>query len=153
MMPEAVAGLEQAGWSVVVTDQSGGVRHANPAARKLFGPAVEGTSPQLAATGWPGGQSGVDEFLALAATASPPPALLRLRSKEGKAVACLTSACVLVHEGKPSYVFQMWPAPTDNGQASEEGVLHKQKLDCALQLARTVALDFNNALTSILGHT
>src|ERR1019366_10779507 len=26
-------------------------------------------------------------------------------------------------------------------------------LDCALQLARTVALDFNNALTSILGHT
>jgi two-component system cell cycle sensor histidine kinase/response regulator CckA len=31
--------------------------------------------------------------------------------------------------------------------------LHKQKLDCALQLARTVALDFNNALTSILGHT
>jgi CheY-like chemotaxis protein len=30
---------------------------------------------------------------------------------------------------------------------------HKQKLDCALQLARTVALDFNNALTSILGHT
>jgi CheY-like chemotaxis protein len=29
----------------------------------------------------------------------------------------------------------------------------KQKLDCALQLARTVSLDFNNALTSILGHT
>ena len=27
------------------------------------------------------------------------------------------------------------------------------KLDCALQLSRTVALDFNNALTSILGHT
>jgi CheY-like chemotaxis protein len=26
-------------------------------------------------------------------------------------------------------------------------------LECALQLARTVALDFNNALTSILGHT
>ncbi|MGD0253162.1 MAG: ATP-binding protein [Verrucomicrobiota bacterium] len=29
----------------------------------------------------------------------------------------------------------------------------KQKLDCALQLARTVSLDFNNALTSVLGHT
>ena len=35
----------------------------------------------------------------------------------------------------------------------EAGLAHKQKLDCALQLARTVALDFNNALTSILGHT
>jgi signal transduction histidine kinase len=32
-------------------------------------------------------------------------------------------------------------------------VVHKQKLDCALHLARTVALDFNNALTTILGHT
>jgi two-component system cell cycle sensor histidine kinase/response regulator CckA len=35
----------------------------------------------------------------------------------------------------------------------EAGQAQKQKLDCALQLARTVALDFNNALTSILGHT
>jgi CheY-like chemotaxis protein len=35
----------------------------------------------------------------------------------------------------------------------EAGLALKQKLDCALQLARTVALDFNNALTSILGHT
>ncbi|MEK7685019.1 MAG: ATP-binding protein [Verrucomicrobiota bacterium] len=35
----------------------------------------------------------------------------------------------------------------------ELSVAHKQKLDCALQLSRTVALDFNNALTSILGHT
>jgi len=38
-------------------------------------------------------------------------------------------------------------------QASESSAALKQKLDCALQLARTVALDFNNALTSILGHT
>jgi CheY-like chemotaxis protein len=33
------------------------------------------------------------------------------------------------------------------------GIILKQKLDCALQLARTVSLDFNNALTSVLGHT
>lgn len=31
--------------------------------------------------------------------------------------------------------------------------LLQQKLLCALQLTRTVAMDFNNALTSILGHT
>jgi two-component system cell cycle sensor histidine kinase/response regulator CckA len=35
--------------------------------------------------------------------------------------------------------------PTDSSQ--------KQKLECALQLARTVSLDFNNVLTTILGHT
>ena len=40
------------------------------------------------------------------------------------------------------------PAPTEGG-----GILLKQKLDCALQLARTVSLDFNNALTIVLGHT
>src|SRR5207249_4527604 len=31
--------------------------------------------------------------------------------------------------------------------------VHKHKLDCALQLARTVTLDLNNAITSVLGHT
>jgi two-component system cell cycle sensor histidine kinase/response regulator CckA len=35
----------------------------------------------------------------------------------------------------------------------ENATIHKQKLDCAMQLARSVALDFNNALTGILGHT
>ena len=29
----------------------------------------------------------------------------------------------------------------------------KQKLECVLQLARSVALDFNNALTGVLAHT
>ncbi len=41
--------------------------------------------------------------------------------------------------------------PAEN--SVEASAAHKQKLDCALQLARTVALDFNNALTSILGHS
>jgi nitrogen-specific signal transduction histidine kinase len=36
---------------------------------------------------------------------------------------------------------------------SDAGFIHRQKLDCALHLARTVALDFNNALTSITAHT
>jgi nitrogen-specific signal transduction histidine kinase len=44
-------------------------------------------------------------------------------------------------------------APGADVGASETSVAQKQKLECALQLTRTVALDFNNALTSILGHT
>jgi signal transduction histidine kinase len=39
------------------------------------------------------------------------------------------------------------PAP------GETAIFQKQKLDCAMQLTRSVALDFNNALTGILGHT
>lgn len=38
-------------------------------------------------------------------------------------------------------------------EAPAPEAVQKQKLEFALQLARTVALDFNNALTSILGHT
>jgi two-component system, cell cycle sensor histidine kinase and response regulator CckA len=46
------------------------------------------------------------------------------------------------------------PATEEPKRPAAEGAsVQKQKLDCALQLARTVALDFNNALTSILGHT
>jgi nitrogen-specific signal transduction histidine kinase/CheY-like chemotaxis protein len=48
----------------------------------------------------------------------------------------------------------MAPAAIAGGkETAETNLAHKQKLDCALQLARSVALDFNNALTSILGHT
>jgi len=43
--------------------------------------------------------------------------------------------------------------PRAEVRAADAGdLILKQKLDCALQLARTVSLDFNNALTSILGH-
>ena len=50
------------------------------------------------------------------------------------------------------------PAPAATANAADKDtntalLIQKQKLDCALQLARTVSLDFNNALTSVLGHT
>jgi two-component system, cell cycle sensor histidine kinase and response regulator CckA len=48
------------------------------------------------------------------------------------------------------------PAPETPAASASQAVAievaHKQKLDCALHLTRTVALDFNNALTTILGH-
>ncbi len=46
------------------------------------------------------------------------------------------------------------PAPAPEPAPSlDAATAQKQKLECALQLTRTVVLDFNNALTSILGHT
>ncbi len=44
-------------------------------------------------------------------------------------------------------------ATAEAGSVMDANLAQKQKLDCAMQLIRTVALDFNNALTSILGHT
>jgi CheY-like chemotaxis protein len=48
------------------------------------------------------------------------------------------------------------PAPVPAAEAPAAAVgdaALKQKLDCVLQLARTVSLDFNNALTGVLAHT
>ncbi len=43
--------------------------------------------------------------------------------------------------------------PEAKPEADPSSLTVQQKLLCALQLTRTVAMDFNNALTSILGHT
>jgi CheY-like chemotaxis protein len=54
----------------------------------------------------------------------------------------------------PSSPPPVLPTATKPAATTETGgILLKQKLDCALQLARTVSLDFNNALTIVLGHT
>jgi signal transduction histidine kinase len=52
----------------------------------------------------------------------------------------------------PALVAAAAPKAAENNSNSE-ALIHKQKLDCALQLARTISLDFNNVLTSVLGHT
>jgi len=41
----------------------------------------------------------------------------------------------------------------DSPATVDASLAQRQKLECAMQLIRTVALDFNNALTTILGHT
>ena len=62
-------------------------------------------------------------------------------------------------ERQPHSLHRLPPPPKEeqpHGTPADPGntaIIQKQKLDCALQLARTMALDFNNALTSILGHT
>ncbi len=45
------------------------------------------------------------------------------------------------------------PDKVSEASTTDTSAFLKQKLDCALQLTRTVSLDFNNALTNILGHT
>ena len=73
-------------------------------------------------------------------------------------MAYLTSVCAFTKDGQKYFVLQLVRegapgAPEVKPPGTDAGLALKQKLDCALQLARTVALDFNNALTSILGHT
>lgn len=51
----------------------------------------------------------------------------------------------------PSVAVTSKAASSNTGSSGDAAL--RQKLDCALKLARTVSLDFNNALTSVLGHT
>src|SRR5947207_9695396 len=74
--------------------------------------------------------------------------------------------CRVTEDEQEQLLFQIVGAPAaaseraiserpagNSAQAVTVDVAHKQKLDCALHLTRTVALDFNNALTTILGHS
>jgi signal transduction histidine kinase len=92
--------------------------------------------------------------------------VLKFKVKGGSTVPFKTYMCLSSRDGKEYYVFQLfWRAlipfaevgmPASgvvSAQPAEAGLAQKQKLETALQLIRSVVLDFNNALTSILGHT
>jgi signal transduction histidine kinase/CheY-like chemotaxis protein len=158
MKLDIVFALENAGWPALLVDGSNILCRANAAAIKLFGPVLEGGSPGLSAI-WSLENSGAAEQFLASWERSPTPAVaLKFRAKGGMAISALTSICAFTKEGEKYFVLQLLPesasARTEaKSPSGDAGLAHKQKLDCALQLARTVALDFNNALTSILGHT
>jgi len=96
---------------------------------------------------------------------------LKFRVANGATIKFTAAICTFNSEGRKWFVLQLLPAAAPGPATAPEvsaiahapgetktapdagGVMLKQKLECALQLARSVSLDFNNALTSILGHT
>jgi two-component system cell cycle sensor histidine kinase/response regulator CckA len=154
MKSEVAIGLENAGWPVLLVNSSGAILHANPAAVEAFGPTLEGEMPLSAI--WASENGPMAEQFILQWDNSPfPPGPLKFCVKGGGVRAFLTSICTLTDGPEKFFILQLLPnvAPAAPKEASAESLAQKQKLDCALQLARTVSLDFNNALTSILGHT
>ena len=157
MKSSAVFQLENAGWPALLLDGSTTICRANPAAIRLFGPALEGSSPLLSAI-WPSENSTTpQQFLAQWERSPSSSVQIKLRTRGGVATVCSVSLCSFLKEGEKLFLLQVPPESTGPSAEPDEGgesdLAHKQKLECALQLARTVALDFNNALTSILGHT
>jgi len=149
--------LENAGWPALLLDGATTICRANPAAVRLFGPALEGGTPLLTAIWSAENTTTPEQFLAQWERAPSATVPLKLRSKGGGTLAWLTSICSFSRDGQKFFLLQLLsdnsnPAGGSEGQPTEASLAQKQKLDCALQLARTVALDFNNALTSILGH-
>ncbi|MDW8308379.1 MAG: hypothetical protein RMK20_03300 [Verrucomicrobiales bacterium] len=141
---------EHTPWPVLVLGGAEGVVvRANAAARAVFGPALE---CGRALPGWlqaDAGSEGMRAFLAGPGVSSPRMAVVGFRVADGQ----LKKFCALAArqgEGAEARVLlQLLPETA----GCDSGVALQQKLDCALQLARSVALEFNNALTSVLGYT
>jgi signal transduction histidine kinase len=89
---------------------------------------------------------------------------LRFRGPTGTTTPFSVTVSLLNTDPQPLFLFQLFaepaaapPPPPGSTEIRVRTVefnqAQRQKLDCALHLTRTVALDFNNALTTVLGHT
>lgn len=148
MRQELFASFDNAAWPVLWIDGSGTVLRANNAAVQLFGQGLASGTARLSVLWLPSNPIPPEQFL-LQWTRSPSPTVsLHLRARGGQEIR--TSALISTWtRGQQRYYLLQFPP----GQTSDEGDAQslKQKLDCLLQFGRTVALDFNNALTTVLG--
>ena len=167
MKPEVVFGLENAAWPALLVNGGGAVLMFNPSASATFGPALAGNPAQLAAIWSAANECRAAEFMAQWEKAPVPLAELKFRTVDDAGKKFFTAIAMLASEGGKWFVLQLLPvleppAPpppprpvesqTEFRSATGDAAL-KQKLECVLQLARTVSLDFNNALTGVLAHT
>ncbi len=155
MKSDVLLDLEHAAWPALLVDGAGAILRANSMALNLFGSALSGESPTLATLWAEDNCITADKFVRDGEIALAPLTPLNLLVAGGPK---LCSALVAAHQqdGKRLLLLQLLPENAGAPGAkttTDAGLAHKQKLDCALQLARSVALDFNNALTSILGYT
>jgi signal transduction histidine kinase len=174
MKSDFVFALETAAWPVLAITHSGVIWRANTAAAELFS-AVTETGRLSAASIWsPDNESSVEVFLSRAHASAQEAVPVKLRTRSGQTAQFSAYVTTFNKDGQKHFLVQLLkpsPAPSQTPPVSpeERGTLEqsrratpeigdsnlaqKQKLECALQLARSVALDFNNALTSILGYT
>src|SRR5438874_10206436 len=153
-----VSELEHAAWPVFRVDKCRRICGVNKAAYEWFGERLE--TLQLSGI-W----TIADNELEWQQMWQNPGGArkLKLLDKNHAEVEVTALICRLEHDDQQELVFQVVanapaaspstpPASASGPPGVEHNLAHKQKLDCALHLTRTVALDFNNALTTILGH-
>jgi signal transduction histidine kinase len=155
MKLEVVSGLDNAAWPALLVNAGGTVLTCNAAAKALFGAALAGNPAELAAIWSPANGTPPPVFLGGWEKARAVPVDLRFRAAGGGEHRFSTAITLVAQDGGKSFLLQLLPPPNgsvESANATGDAAL-KQKLDCVLQLARTVSLDFNNALTGVLAHT
>ena len=153
MKPEFVFCLENASWPALLVDVTATIRKASAGAKSLFGGSLD-SEPTLAGSVWAKENEGTaEQFVAKLQRTPAQSVLLKLRLKDGTIGAFNTWISRTETHAGTYFIFQLFKDSRGNDITTETlATAQKQKLDCALQLTRTVALDFNNALTTILGH-
>lgn len=156
MKLDVLNGLANAGWPVLLTDEEGNILNANPAATAAFGPAAA-PGATLAAIWLAENDASPAELLARAGQAAGGLVPMKLLAAGGDPAVYSACVCSTIENLQKRLLVQLLPpqaeARNSVSESTAANAAQKQKLDCALQLARTVSLDFNNALTTILGHT
>ena len=163
MKPEVVFALENAAWPALLVNGGGAILMCNTAAKALFGRAVDGKAPELAAIWAPANGTQPAGFLAWWEKTRTTPFDIQFRVAGGIEKKFSAAIASTQHESGKCFLLQLVLLPempalkpveshTEFRNATGDLAL-KQRLDCALQLARTVSLDFNNALTGVLAHT
>ena len=159
MKPEVVFGLENATWPALLVNTAGAVTLANTAAKNIFGAALVDSAAQLAAIWSPENGGGATEFVSLWRQSPAAVTTLKFKTSSGATGTFTAAICQFTNNGEQWLVLQLLSgvsggeAVPEAKSATEGDAALKQKLDCVLQLARTVSLDFNNALTGVLAHT
>ncbi|MGC8743294.1 MAG: ATP-binding protein [Verrucomicrobiia bacterium] len=167
MKYEFTFGLENAAWPALLIDSQGIIKRASASAITIFGKGLESGSVNLS-TMWSGENDiSFGQFLSQIERALQPTQKMILTVAGGATVPFTAHICSIIKEGLKYYIIQLLSESLEKQKVAEkqdksangrslsetDAIFHKQKLECALQLARTVALDFNNALTSIIAHT
>lgn len=159
MKPEVVFGLENATWPAMLVNTAGAVMLANTAAKDIFGPALGSGAAQFASIWSPENGGGATEFISLWLQAPAAVTTLKFKTSSGSIATYSTAISKFTNSGEQWLLLQLLSgvsgaeAVPEAKSATEGDAALKQKLDCVLQLARTVSLDFNNALTGVLAHT
>src|SRR3954463_9268010 len=152
MKPEFVFCLENANWPALLVDGTATIRKASSGAKSTFGGSLD-AEPTLAGSLWAKENEGTaEQFVSRLQRQSTQSTVLKLRMKDGTVSAFQTWISRMDTAAGPYFIFQFFKDPKSDGTTESLASAQKQKLECALQLTRTVALDFNNALTTILGH-
>src|ERR1051325_11630380 len=109
MTSEILFGLEHAGWPALLVDGASAVCRPNAAARKLFGSALDGDAPTLAAIWAQENNGSPEQFLARWERSPSPNDTLQPRAKGGAPAPDTAVICAFAPNDQKCFVLQLLP--------------------------------------------